>query len=63
MGMPHRGRLNVLVNILDKPYGLIFSEFEGNAPKTVAGDGDVKYHLGFSADRTRRPTATRSTSR
>ncbi|MDB5350002.1 MAG: 2-oxoglutarate dehydrogenase, component, partial [Planctomycetota bacterium] len=52
LGMPHRGRLNVLVNILDKPYGLIFSEFEGSAPKTVAGDGDVKYHLGFSADRT-----------
>ena len=52
MGMPHRGRLNVLANILDKPYSLIFSEFEGSAPKTVAGDGDVKYHLGFSADRT-----------
>jgi 2-oxoglutarate dehydrogenase E1 component len=52
MGMPHRGRLNVLANILDKPYALIFSEFEGNMPTTVAGDGDVKYHLGFSADRT-----------
>ncbi len=51
-GMPHRGRLNVLANILDKPYGLIFSEFDESAPKTVAGDGDVKYHLGFSADRT-----------
>ena len=50
MGMPHRGRLNVLANILDKPYGMIFSEFEGNLPETVAGDGDVKYHLGFSAD-------------
>jgi 2-oxoglutarate dehydrogenase E1 component len=50
LGMPHRGRLNVLANILNKPYGLIFSEFEGNLPKTVAGDGDVKYHLGFSAD-------------
>ena len=50
LGMPHRGRLNVLVNILNKPYGMIFSEFEGNLPKTVAGDGDVKYHLGFSAD-------------
>jgi 2-oxoglutarate dehydrogenase E1 component len=50
LGMPHRGRLNVLANILDKPYGLIFGEFEGNAPKSVAGDGDVKYHLGFSAD-------------
>ena len=50
MGMPHRGRLNVLANILDKPYGMIFSEFEGNLPETVGGDGDVKYHLGFSAD-------------
>jgi 2-oxoglutarate dehydrogenase E1 component len=52
MGMPHRGRLNVLANILDKPYGMLFSEFEGNhLPETVGGDGDVKYHLGFSADR------------
>jgi 2-oxoglutarate dehydrogenase E1 component len=50
LGMPHRGRLNVLANILDKPYGMIFNEFEGNLPKTVAGDGDVKYHLGFSAE-------------
>ena len=50
MGMPHRGRLNVLANTLDKPYGMIFNEFEGNRPETVAGDGDVKYHLGFSAD-------------
>ena len=50
MGMPHRGRLNVLANILNKPYGMIFNEFEGNLPETVAGDGDVKYHLGFSAD-------------
>ena len=50
LGMPHRGRLNVLANTLDKPYGLIFSEFEDNHPETYAGDGDVKYHLGFSAD-------------
>jgi 2-oxoglutarate dehydrogenase E1 component len=50
MGMPHRGRLNVLANVLNKPYSLLFSEFEGNMPETVAGDGDVKYHLGFSAD-------------
>ena len=50
LGMPHRGRLNVLANTLDKPYGMIFGEFEGSVPKTVAGDGDVKYHLGFSAD-------------
>ncbi len=52
LGMPHRGRLNVLVNILDKPYAAVFNEFEGNLPESVAGDGDVKYHLGFSADRT-----------
>jgi 2-oxoglutarate dehydrogenase E1 component len=52
MGMPHRGRLNVLTNLLEKPYGTIFNEFEGNhLPETVGGDGDVKYHLGFSADR------------
>ena len=45
------GRLNVLANILDKPYGMIFNEFEDNhLPETVGGDGDVKYHLGFSAD-------------
>ncbi len=50
LGMPHRGRLNVLANILHKPYGAIFGEFEGNMPETVGGDGDVKYHLGFSAD-------------
>ncbi len=51
MGMPHRGRLNVLANILDKPYGLIFGEFEDIVhPGAVGGDGDVKYHLGFSAD-------------
>ncbi|HWE40137.1 MAG TPA: 2-oxoglutarate dehydrogenase E1 component [Isosphaeraceae bacterium] len=52
LGMPHRGRLNVLANTLNKPYSMIFSEFEGNLPRTVAGDGDVKYHLGFSADHT-----------
>ena len=51
MGMPHRGRLNVLTNILDKPYGMLFGEFEGNhLPDAVGGDGDVKYHLGFSAN-------------
>src|SRR5262249_22099918 len=50
MGMPHRGRLNVLANILNKPYSLIFGEFEGIAPDSVGGDGDVKYHLGFSSD-------------
>ncbi len=50
LGMPHRGRLNVLANTLDKPYGMIFGEFEDNQPETFGGDGDVKYHLGFSAD-------------
>ncbi|HEU5116207.1 MAG TPA: thiamine pyrophosphate-dependent enzyme, partial [Isosphaeraceae bacterium] len=50
IGMPHRGRLNVLANILNKPYSMLFDEFEGNQPRTVGGDGDVKYHLGFSSD-------------
>ncbi|HEY2156509.1 MAG TPA: 2-oxoglutarate dehydrogenase E1 component [Isosphaeraceae bacterium] len=50
LGMPHRGRLNVLANTLNKPYSLIFGEFEGIAPDSVGGDGDVKYHLGFSSD-------------
>jgi 2-oxoglutarate dehydrogenase E1 component len=53
MGMAHRGRLNVLANILRKPYEEIFAEFEENfLPQSMDGDGDVKYHLGFSADRT-----------
>jgi 2-oxoglutarate dehydrogenase E1 component len=53
MGMSHRGRLNVLANIIGKPYHEIFSEFDDNLlPNSVDGDGDVKYHLGFSADRT-----------
>ncbi|MCL2782117.1 MAG: multifunctional oxoglutarate decarboxylase/oxoglutarate dehydrogenase thiamine pyrophosphate-binding subunit/dihydrolipoyllysine-residue succinyltransferase subunit, partial [Actinomycetia bacterium] len=47
IGMPHRGRLNVLANIIGKPYGAIFNEFEGNIdPSTAQGSGDVKYHLG-----------------
>ncbi len=51
MGMPHRGRLNVLANVLHKPYGFIFAEFEGSfLPNNVQGDGDVKYHLGYSRD-------------
>jgi 2-oxoglutarate dehydrogenase E1 component len=53
LGMAHRGRLNVLANIIGKPYEEIFSEFEDNYLEgAVDGDGDVKYHLGFSADRT-----------
>ena len=47
VGMAHRGRLNVLANILNKPYEAIFSEFEGSIdPSTIQGSGDVKYHLG-----------------
>ena len=47
IGMPHRGRLNVLANIVGKPYSKIFDEFEGNIdPGTAQGSGDVKYHLG-----------------
>ncbi len=47
IGMPHRGRLNVLANIAGKSYGQIFKEFEGSVdPKSVQGSGDVKYHLG-----------------
>ncbi|MBV9016708.1 MAG: 2-oxoglutarate dehydrogenase E1 component [Alphaproteobacteria bacterium] len=53
IGMPHRGRLNVLANFMGKPYAAIFSEFQGNAanPEHVQGSGDVKYHLGTSGDR------------
>jgi multifunctional 2-oxoglutarate metabolism enzyme len=47
IGMPHRGRLNVLANIAGKSYGQIFREFEGRQdPRSVQGSGDVKYHLG-----------------
>ncbi len=53
LGMAHRGRLNVLVNIFSKKYEFIFGEFEGNfLTDTKAGVGDVKYHMGFSADHT-----------
>ncbi len=53
MGMAHRGRLNVLANVLGKPYRAIFSEFAGHLPppEELEGTGDVKYHLGASADR------------
>jgi 2-oxoglutarate dehydrogenase E1 component len=52
LGMAHRGRLSVLANILHKPYRELFAEFEDNfLPYSVDGDGDVKYHLGFSSDR------------
>ena len=56
MGMSHRGRLNVLANILNKPLDVIFNEFQGTfAPDSVGGNGDVKYHLGY---RNVRKTAT-----
>lgn len=49
VGMAHRGRLNVLANIVGKPYEQIFSEFEGHLdPKSTQGSGDVKYHLGMT---------------
>ncbi len=52
LGMPHRGRLNVLANVMGKPYTAIFSEFQGQpAIDEVLGSGDVKYHLGTSTDR------------
>lgn len=50
IGMAHRGRLNVLANIMGKTYEEIFAEFEGNVdPDLTMGDGDVKYHLGYSS--------------
>ncbi len=52
MGMAHRGRLNVLVNILGKPLDLVFHEFEDNLRTTDYADGDVKYHRGYSSDYT-----------
>jgi 2-oxoglutarate dehydrogenase E1 component len=53
IGMPHRGRLNTLVHVLHKSYMALFSEFQGRSsqPEEMRGSGDVKYHLGASADR------------
>ena len=53
IGTAHRGRLNMLANLMGKPFSAIFSEFQGNPanPEDVQGSGDVKYHLGTSADR------------
>ncbi|HBQ35482.1 MAG TPA: 2-oxoglutarate dehydrogenase E1 component, partial [Rhodobacteraceae bacterium] len=53
IGMPHRGRLSVLVNVMAKPYRAVFNEFQGGSfkPEDVDGSGDVKYHLGASSDR------------
>ena len=63
IGMPHRGRLNVLTNIVGKSYEQIFREFEGNLdPRTVQGSGDVKYHLGSEGKFTALSGATIKTS-
>jgi len=53
IGMPHRGRLNVLAAVMAKPYHVIFHEFQGGSslPSDVEGSGDVKYHMGASSDR------------
>lgn len=53
LGMAHRGRLNVLANVMSKPFQAIFHEFQGGStkPEDVGGSGDVKYHLGSSSDR------------
>jgi len=52
IGMAHRGRLNVLCNILGKTYEQIFNEFEGGStPDLTMGDGDVKYHMGYSSQK------------
>jgi len=53
IGMPHRGRLSVLTNVLCKPFRALFHEFKGGSanPEDVEGSGDVKYHLGVSGDR------------
>src|ERR1700742_1016892 len=53
LGMPHRGRLNVLTQVMAKPHRALFHEFKGGsaAPDDVEGSGDVKYHLGASSDR------------
>ncbi|MFN8545357.1 MAG: 2-oxoglutarate dehydrogenase E1 component [Candidatus Binatia bacterium] len=51
LGMPHRGRLTVLASVLRKPYEMVLSEFEGSLlARDATGDGDVKYHLGYSRD-------------
>jgi 2-oxoglutarate dehydrogenase E1 component len=53
LGMAHRGRLNVLTNVMKKPFRILFHEFAGGSanPEDVGGSGDVKYHLGTSTDR------------
>ena len=53
LGMAHRGRLNVLTNVMGKPFTALFAEFQGqpSTPESVQGSGDVKYHMGTSSDR------------
>ena len=53
IGMPHRGRLNVLSNVMSKSFAALFHEFKGGSsnPDDIEGSGDVKYHLGASSDR------------
>src|SRR5690242_13069014 len=53
VGMPHRGRLNVLTQVMGKPHRALFHEFKGGSatPDEIEGSGDVKYHLGASSDR------------
>ena len=61
IGMAHRGRLNVLANIVGKPLEQIFSEFEGDIdPASTQGSGDVKYHLGAQRRAQRSTSAARS---
>src|SRR5262245_16001005 len=63
IGMAHRGRLNVLANVLQKPASEIFAEFQDKVdPNDPSSGGDVKYHLGFSIDRTFEPTASDPTT-
>ena len=65
IAMAHRGRLNVLAHVLNKPYEAILSEFAGTSarPAGIQGDGDVKYHLGYANAAARCPTRARSKSR
>ena len=59
MGMSHRGRLNVLANVVGKSYGQIFREFEGELdPNVPQGSGDVKYHVGATGKHTAPSGAT-----
>lgn len=59
MGMPHRGRLNVLANVTRKPLEEIFNEFDSKLDPSEEGSGDVKYHLGTSTERINRATNTK----